>query len=140
MQFDTALNLVWLVLGLTALASTIRAALCRTPRLKNSPAWLHVVGVALIAASLFPYISATDDALRAEHFAAQHEQGHPGKHNRMDNLMRLYEAMDNPLLMEARKVVLIFFFVSFVFTPALRAGGRMVPRQAGRSPPLAVAA
>ena len=135
MQFDTALNVVWLALGLIALASTARAALCRTPRLKNSPAWLHIVGVALIAASLFPYISATDDALRAENFAAQHDQGHPGKHSRMDNLMRLYEAMDNPLLCEARKIILVVFFVSLVFTPAIRVVSRMVPHRAGRSPP-----
>lgn len=140
MRFDTALNLVWLVLGLAALASTARAALARKPRPKNSPAWLHIVGVALIVASLFPYISATDDALRAEHFAAQHEHGHAGKHNRMDNLMRLYEAMDNPLVSEARTIVLTFFFISLIFVPVLRAVSQLAPHQAGRSPPsLAVA-
>ena len=140
MQFETALNLIWLALGIIALASTARAALCRKPRLKNSPAWPHIVGVALIVASLFPYISATDDALRAEHFAAQHEHGHAGKHSRIDNLIRLYEAMDNPLLSEARKVVLIFFFISLVFTPVREAVTRMVPQHAGRSPPCLVAA
>lgn len=140
MHFDTALNLIWLVLGLAALASTARAAFNRTPRAKNSPAWLHIVGVALIVASLFPYISATDDALRAEHFAAQHQHGHTGKHSRMDNLMRMYEAMDNPLLCEARKVVLIFFFVSLVFAPVLRLATRLAPHHAGRSPPFPVAA
>lgn len=139
-HFETALNVIWVVLGIIALANTARAALSRKSRLKNSPAWLRIVGVALIVASLFPYISATDDALRAEHFAAQHERGHAGKHSRIDNLMRLYEAMDNPLLSEARKIVLIFFFVSLVFTPALEPVTRMVPQHAGRSPPCPVAA
>jgi hypothetical protein len=134
-QFDTALNLLWLLLGLAALASTARAALRRTPRLRKTSAWLHVVGVALIVAALFPYISATDDVVRAEHFSAQHDRGHTGKHTRIDNLVRLYEAMDNPLLCEAREIALVLFFISLIFTPAIRAANRMVPRQAGRSPP-----
>jgi hypothetical protein len=96
--------------------------------------------VALIVASLFPYISATDDALRAEHFAAQHEPGHSGKHSRMDNLMRLYEAMDNPVVSETRTIVLVFFFISLVFAPAPQAVSRMVPHRAGRSPPSFVTA
>lgn len=140
MQLDTALNVVWLLLGLIALAATARAAHRRPARAKNSPAWLHIVGVALIAASLFPYISATDDALRAEHYACQHESGQAGKHSRIDNLMRLYEAMDNPLISEAREIVLVFFFVSLVFVPAVHTVTRMVPNEAGRSPPFPVAA
>jgi len=139
-QFDTALNLVWLGLGLVALASTARAVLRQTRRLEKPSPWLHIVGVALIVAALFPYISATDDLLRTEHFTAQHERGPAGKHTRMDNLIRLYEAMDNPLLSEAREIVLVFFFVSLIFTPAIRAANRMAPRLAGRSPPSLVTA
>lgn len=139
MQFETALNVVWLLLGLLALASTAKAALRSTPHVKKTSAWLHVIGVALIVAALFPYISATDDALRAENFAAQHEQGPSGKHTRLDNLIRLYEAMDSPVLCEARQIVLTLFFVSAIFTPAVRAVNRMVPRCAGRSPPLVAA-
>jgi hypothetical protein len=140
MQFDTALNLVWVVLGLVALTTTARAALGRPSRSQNSPAWLHIVGVALIVASLFPYISATDDALRTEHYAAQHEQGSAGKHSRIDNLMRLYEAMDHPVLCQAREIVLVVFFVSLIFAPAFEALSRIAPNRAGRSPPISAAA
>jgi hypothetical protein len=134
-QFDTALNVVWLALGVIALATTMRAALCRYPRQKASAARPHIVGVALIVATLFPYISATDDVLRAQHFSAQHARDHAGKHNRIDNLMRLYEAMDNPLVAEARKIVLVFFFVFLICTPVIGTINRSVPLQAGRSPP-----
>ena len=140
MQFDTALNVVWLVLGLIALAATARATLCGPARPHGSSAWLHIVGVALIVASLFPYISATDDALRAEHFAAQHQSGHAGKHSRIDNLMRLYEAMDHPVLQEARAIILVFFFVPLTFAPAVHVVTRMAPSHAGRSPPSLFAA
>lgn len=140
MHFDTALNVVWLLLGLIALASTARAALSPSSRLKKSSAWLHILGVGLIVAALFPYISATDDALRAEHFHAQHSGDHAGKHTRIDNLIRLYEAMDSPLLFEARQIAVTIFFVSLVFTPAVSAANRMVPRRDGRSPPSLVTA
>ncbi len=140
MQFDTALNLVWVLLGLVALVSTTRATLRRSAGRKKASAWLHVVGVGLIVAALFPYISATDDVLRAKHFNAQHNGSHPGKQSRMDNLIRLYEALDTPLLCEAREVAFTFFFFSLVFTPAIRAANRIVPLQAGRSPPSLIAA
>ncbi len=138
MQFETALNLVWLLLGLLALAGTARAALRRPAGPKRASAWLHIIGVGLIVAALFPYISATDDALRAEHFNAQHDGSPPGKHSRMDNLIRLYEAMETPELCQACEVAFIFFFFSLVFTPAIRAVNRIVPLQAGRSPPWTV--
>lgn len=135
MQFDTALNLVWLLLGIIALASTARVTLRRSSGPKRAPAWLHIIGVGLIVAALFPYISATDDVLRAEHFNSQHDGANPGKQNRIDNLIRLYDAMDTPLLCETCEVVFTFFFFSLVFTPTIQAVNRVVPQQAGRSPP-----
>ena len=88
MYFETSLNLVWLLLGLLALAGTIRSALKNVAVPRRAPAWLHVVGVALIVAALFPYISATDDILRIENLNAHHRQ-HSGKQTRVDDLMRL---------------------------------------------------
>ena len=140
MQFDTALNLLWLSLGLVALASTARSALHRKTGSKGAAAWLHIVGVGLIVAALFPYISATDDVLRTEHFNSQHDGSHPGKQSRMDNLIRLYEAMDTPLLYGTCEVALTFFFISLIFTPTILAANRIVPLQAGRSPPFLPAA
>lgn len=135
MQFETALNVAWLLLGLLALAFTAHAAFRRKPEETRAPAWLHIVGVGLIVAALFPYISATDDIVRIEHFNSQHNPRHPGKQAKTDDLIRLYEAMDTPLACPVSTVVLIFFFVSLVFAPLARLIERFKPFEAGRSPP-----
>lgn len=138
MYFESALNLVWLSLGLLALASTIRTSFRAKAAQKRGPAWLHVVGVALIVVALFPYISATDDVVRIEHWNAEHNHQHPGKHSQNDELIRLYETMDTPLVCRICEVALTFFFISLVFTPLARLIDRIAPSQAGRSPPLTV--
>ena len=135
MHFETALNLIWLLLGLFALASTCRATLRKNADPRSGSAWLHIIGVGLIVAALFPYISATDDVLRIEHFQAQHNQSHPGKHSRTDDLVRLYETMDTPLVCRVAEVVITFSFVSLISTPVLRAIDRIAPSPSGRSPP-----
>jgi hypothetical protein len=137
-QFETALNVAWLLLGLLALGCTAQAAF-RDRGNRRAPAWLHIVGVGLIIAALFPYISATDDVLRIEHFSSQHDSRHPAKQTKTDDLIRLYEVMDTPLACPVSEVALIFFFVSFVFTPLARLIARITPFIAGRSPPLAPA-
>ena len=135
--FETALNLVWLLLGLLALGCTAHAAFRRSPEQRRAPAWLHIVGVALIVAALFPYISATDDIVRIEHFSSQHNpQRSHDKQSKTDDLIRLYEAMDSPLACPVSQVVLIFFFVSLVLAPLVRPVERMAPFEAGRSPPV----
>ena len=134
-HFEAALNGVWLVLGVCALASTIRAAF----RHRGGSAWLHVVGVGLIVAALFPYISATDDVLRIENLTSQHDHRYPAKHSRIDDLMRLYETMDTPLVCRTTQVAVTLLFVTLIFTPVLRAIERIAPLQAGRSPPMTAA-
>lgn len=136
MHFETALNVVWLLLGVFALASTVRAELRRSAEPKRAPAWLHIVGVGLIVAALFPYISATDDVLRIEQFNAQHDRRHSGKQSRTDDLIRLYETMDTPLVCRTAEVAITLFFVCLIFTPVLRAINRIAPSPSGRSPPL----
>jgi membrane protein YdbS with pleckstrin-like domain len=136
-HFDTALNVVWCLLGAVALASAIRAGICRnTPN--RSGAWLHIIGVALIVAALFPYISATDDLVRSEDLTNnQHTQDHSsGKKTPNDSLIRLYEALDTPLLSPACAFVMTFFAVWFVFLPVAKRARRIAPACAGRSPPL----
>ncbi len=135
MYFETALNVVWLSLGLCALAGAVRLAFREDAPRRQRCAWLHIVGVGLIVAALFPYISATDDVLRAEHFNAQHSQGHPGK-THTDDLMRLYETMDTPLVCRATEVTMTLSFISLVFAPVLQLIDRITPFQAGRSPPV----
>jgi hypothetical protein len=135
LHFETALNLVWLVLGLVAVSSTVRVSLRESVKPKRTPAWLHIIGMGLIVAALFPYISATDDVLRVEHFSAQHDDRHPGKHSRTENLVRLYETIDNPLVCRSPEVAITVFFIFLIFTPVPRLIHRIAPLEAGRSPP-----
>lgn len=135
-HFETALNVAWLLLGALALACTLHAAFRGKPQERRAPPWLHVVGVALIVAALFPYISATDDILRIEHFSSQQDPHHPRRQSKTDDLIRLYEAMDTPLVCPVSEVALTFFFVSLVFAPLVRLIERIAPSEAGRSPPL----
>ncbi|MBV8864964.1 MAG: DUF2304 domain-containing protein [Acidobacteriaceae bacterium] len=139
MQFDTALNLIWLVLGVFALASILRMRRKASLPAHHAPAWLHVCGVALILAALFPYISATDDVLRIQHMDVQETRGQhqtPGKKGPIDGLLRLYEAMDTPVVCAVREISFTLFFVSIVITPVLRFVDRIAPLKSGRSPPL----
>jgi hypothetical protein len=135
-QFETALNLTWLLLGILALACTAHAAFRRNSQERRAPAWLHIVGVGLIVAALFPYISATDDIVRIEHFSSQHDSRHPSKQSKTDDLIRLYETMDTPWVYPVSQVVLILFFVSLLFAPLARLIERIAPFESGRSPPL----
>jgi len=139
-HFEAALNLAWLALGACALGSTIRAAFRQSARGKRGPAWLHIVGVGLIVAALFPYISATDDVLRIENFNSQHGHGYPAKHSRVDDLMRLYETMDTPLVCRIAEMTVTLLFVALIVSPVLRTLERIAPLQAGRSPPYAATA
>ena len=142
MQFDTALNVVWLVLGAFALASTLRIYRHRPNTQKSAPAWLHVCGVALIVAALFPYISATDDVLRIQHLdlrQTSEHHGDAGKKSPNDGLMRLYETTDTPVVCKVQQVSMTLFFISLVATPVLRQVTRSVSFKSGRSPPFAFA-
>jgi hypothetical protein len=138
-HFETILNLVWLSLGLLALASTTRSALRRASRRNAAQAGLHIVGVALIVAALFPYISATDDILRIEHFDAQHCHQRSQNRNHNDDLMRLYATMDSPLLCRTSEIALTLIFVLFIILPVARLVERIAPLAAGRSPPFVFA-
>jgi hypothetical protein len=137
-HFDAALNLAWLLLGGLALARTVRVTWRQPDVTTPKSRWLHIVGVALIVAALFPYISATDDVLRIEHFKAQQDSRHSTKQTQNDDLMRLYETTDGPLVCRVCDVALVFFFISIVFTPVVRLIEPIVPLHAGRSPPLPV--
>lgn len=138
MHFDTALNLAWGLLGLLALVRTIRSSFGRTASRNGPPAWLHIVGVALIVAALFPYISATDDVIRIEHFSAQQDHRHPPKKHSNDNLIRLYTTMDSPVVTPVVLLVFTLFFISLITLPASTLLDRGVRFENGRSPPFAI--
>lgn len=136
MHFDTALNLLWLLLGVIALGSTIRAAIHR--RGDRSSTWLHVIGVALIVAALFPYISATDDLVRSEGLSTQQDRDHSSSSQKAPNgnLIRLYEILDSPIVCATCVLTLTFFAVWVIFLPVTERARRFAPASAGRSPPL----
>jgi hypothetical protein len=135
-HFDTALNLVWAFLGVLALASTVRAAAFTRPH--RRPAWLHIIGVALIIAALFPYISATDDLVRTEDLVPKHapNDSSPAKKAPNSNLIRLYETLDTPLACATCSVSIVFLVVWLILLPPLKRDRRLAPARAGRSPPL----
>lgn len=133
MSFVAALNALWMVLGLLALAGTLHTVLRRKDSERSAPRWLLVVGVGLIVAALFPYISASDDVLRIDHDQTQ-QAGHQHKH-KTDNLMRLYEAMEMSVICRIQPLVIGFTFLALVLVFAVREVVRIAPSIAGRSPP-----
>jgi len=119
-RFETALNLLWLLLGLLALFATLRT--------KQKRVGLQIVGVALVIATLFPFISASDDVLRIEQ-ATQHRGAN-------DYLVRLYMNMETPLAASTPRLSFTLFFFLLV-TPILRKSvERSAPFSIGRSPPV----
>lgn len=136
MQFDTALNVAWLLSGVIALATTLVLSRRVSSKKDGLSGWLHLIGVAAIVVALFPYISATDDMLRIEHFNAQQAHQHGGKHS-SDDLLRLYETLDAPLLCNSCRIILTLIFLSLLTAPAHSLVRRSITLITGRSPPLA---
>ena len=160
MQFDATLNLAWAVLGLFALVATVRVAL-RQRSLNSAPRWLLIVG--LIVTALFPYISASDDILRlgnTEHSfnlaAAAHSasndraaislaadsrrQSQNGERHQADDLLRLYETLDTPLVCRLVAITFYFLLISVIAALTCARATCVAPDVAGRSPPFAFAA
>ena len=131
MHFDTALNLAWFLLGATALAATLKLS----RRASSGSRQLHLVGVAAIVVALFPYISATDDVLRIEHFTAQQTHTDGDKHKAGDDLLRLYETLDSPLLCGICRITFTLICFSLLAVPVQFLIRRSIPSEAGRSPP-----
>ena len=144
-HFDTALNLVWLLLGFFTLGSVGHAIFFRKAKETRQSKRLHVVGLGLIVIALFPYISATDDVLRIEHYQSQsqiaqeqvkeHSSTSSKGHSQMDDLLRLYEVMDSPLICRVCEISLTFIFIAFLFSRSIRLIDLSAPGCAGRSPP-----
>jgi hypothetical protein len=119
----------------------VRAGINAQPENRSS-AWLHIIGVALILAALFPYISATDDLVRSESLATQQDRGHApaGKQAPNNSLTRLYETLDSPLACRTCTLTLIFFALWTVSTPVTKRDQRIAPDFTGRSPPAPLSA
>ena len=151
MKFDATLNLVWALSGFFALATTAHFALRQNSH-RRASRWLLIVG--LIVTSLFPYISASDDILRMGHAgdlvatAASHSGSQvsnvtpaspAGHSHQADDLLRLYETLDAPLICLLVAITLAFLFSALTVAAARARLTRVAPHIAGRSPPSFVA-
>jgi hypothetical protein len=135
--FDSVLNVIWLVLGFIAVASTIRIAFGMRGKRKQPVPWLHVIVVGLIVIALFPYVSATDDVVQLEHAGGKTGHGHTNSQTRTnESLIRLYETMDTPLVSHVCRLTLTLVFAWIVLVSAPNSIERIAPFRAGRSPPL----
>jgi len=136
--FETILNAAWLLMGFIALA-----AICARSYKSRSPISC-CIGVALIIATLFPIVSASDDVIRIQHLERAHESRHndseSSRHKRTnESLIRLYEAMESPLAPTPVRVCFVLFF-AFLVGPLCVADVRQrAIAQGGRSPPVCLA-
>jgi hypothetical protein len=135
--FDLTLNVLWLLLGALAIGITLRASSIRG----GSVSW-RLAGIVLVVAALFPFVSATDDIVRVEHYTTEHDtsehgQRHSGQHNTSsDDLIRLYEALDAPVTPDIAVLAFVLLFVSLVIVFAGAVLTRVAPGESGRSPPV----
>jgi hypothetical protein len=127
---DLTLNVVWLLLGVLALAISFGMS----SRRPGSRRW-QLARIILVLAALFPFVSATDDILRVEHYTSDHDGQHSHGRTPNDDLVRLYEAMDAPVIAQASGIAFVLLFVSFVTIAATTLLTRVAPYAAGRSPP-----
>jgi len=98
------------------------------------------IGVALIAATLFPVISASDDVIRIQHLERTHQTGQNGGstsgHKRTtENLIRLYEAIESPLVPAAVRICFVLFFIFLVRPLCVANAFERTMANGGRSPP-----
>jgi len=138
--FESILNAAWLVMGIAALI-----VLCaRSFKARNTVSCC--IGVALIAATLFPIISASDDVIRIQHLERAHQPGQNSGQNKSgntsghkrttENLIRLYEAMESPLVPVAVRVCFVLFFIFLVRPLCVANVLQRTMANGGRSPPV----
>ena len=70
-----------------------------------------------------------------EHYTSQHDQHGSHKATPSDDLVRLYEALDAPVVGHSCGIALVLFVVSVLFVPQRSILCRIAPLVAGRSPP-----
>ncbi len=142
MQLDLTLNALWLLVGILAIGMTLHASSGKG----GSRGW-RLAGIVLVLAALFPFISATDDILRVEHYSAEQQgaserpgtPGHGRQHSQRttngDDLVRLYEAMDAPLVPNVIAIAVVLLLISFVTVAREAILTTVAPSKFGRSPP-----
>ncbi len=145
MTVDTALNLVWLgvgVLSLILLSFLEKRWFQRsTPRAR----FRRLAAVLILAIALFPSVSSSDDL-----FSFSLINNHLGKHGGVGStvpedskekaglqLFRLLENLNHYQTSAIYCIFLALYCIAFVLTPQREAFTRAVLCRAGRAPPLA---
>jgi hypothetical protein len=138
MAFDTALNALWLLLGAIVMGWMLCARYRNGPRRSVCATSLQAIRFALVLAALFPYVSATDDVVRIQTLDQHHDRSYPARQTQNQNLLRLYETMDTPLVCRVQEIAFVLFFVALVLAPVVKCSTRSEPSESGRSPPILV--
>jgi len=139
--FDTALNLVWALVGAGSLVVlAARDVFCRIPFWDRCRRAL-VVFIACVA--LFPCVSASDDMVQFEHLQVSPRTGGevvgalPVKRAEKPALYlaRLLESLENFQISTARQLLLTLCLLALVGTFSDQGVERPLPSRLGRSPP-----
>lgn len=145
MTVDTALNLVWLGVGVFSLVLLLflekRWFQRSTPRAR----FRRLAAVLILAIALFPSVSSSDDL-----FSFSLINSHLGKHGGVGStvpedskekagiqLFRLLETLNHYQISSTYCIFLALYCFTLVLTPQREASTRAVLCRAGRAPPLA---
>jgi len=145
MTLDTALNLVWLGVGLVALALLSLLELRRFRRSTLRARCLRLTAVLIVTVAIFPSVSSSDDL-----FSFSLINSHLGKHGGFGSsipedskekagmqLFRLLETLNHFEIAHVYTLSLVLCCVTFVFTLRREVFTRVVLCRPGRAPPLA---
>ena len=141
MTFDTALNLVWVLVGTAALGALAARDVCRRVPLWNRCRRALAVGIACVA--LFPCVSASDDLVQFERLKASSLRGDQGidafSVKRVEKpalyLARLLESLENFQISSAHRLLFTPRLLALVGTFSNQGVERPLPSRLGRSPP-----
>lgn len=140
----TALNLIWLFLAAGALA-VLACSEGRRSASRKSGIRRRVVCVFLVAISLFPYVSASDDLIGFAYLRSRLETHNGWGHSLPENskqrayttqLARLLQSLDD---LQVTAFFALFFnlcFFGLVFLTRRFSQLRRLPIQSSRAPPL----
>ena len=141
MTLDTALNLVWVLVGTAALGALAARDLCRRVPLWDRCRRALAVGIACVA--LFPCVSASDDLVQFERLKASSRSlakvvdalavkrvEKPALY-----LARLLESLENFQISSAHRLLFTLCLLALVGTFSNQGVERPLPSRLGRSPP-----
>ena len=136
---DTMLNLAWAALCLAAFAWFITV---EKRRISRRALISRAVALSLALVSLFPCVSASDDAVRLQFLttATDHSSTpstpQPDKKN-LGTLVRLLEALDAVQISVSLVLCCCLYLFAFALTESHESLERFLPIRAGRAPPAA---